>query len=474
MDTDILRAASGRVTHWHGRFKAKFGRIEAQEHARVYIRGLLSNLKRKNAEAIAMAFTKLKNDSEVSEKDVVALQGFVTASPWEAGEVQKEIQAVFSEELAPTCESWPLGVVGVIDESGFTKQGTESVGVAHQYCGRYGKTMNCQVGVFLVGVTPLGSALLDHQLFLPESWIEDHVRRDKTQVPPDQTYQSKPQIAAEMIRRTHDAGHIRLSWIIGDKLYGSSGPLIDQLDRQHQRYMFQVKPNRTVWVEDPGNRMSTTLGTKRRRRLGVTRHPSVRSMKELANELPANAWQRLQLRDGAKGPLVYDFARRRVWLARKGKHSTPVWVVFPRSLNAQEEMRYHISNAGEDVAIEEMALAIGSRWRVEELFKDAKGQLGMSDYETRAWRSWHHHMSLVALAHLYVTLTKLEVGRDIPEFTLNTAVRVLQASFARKTLTQDNAINVIEYHMRCNQKARKSHRKSRQNEGENGKPKVLL
>lgn len=474
MDTDILRVASSRVRHWHRRFETKFGRIESQEHSRVYIRGLLSNLKRKNVEAIAMAFTKPKDDSQVSEKDVVALQGFVTASPWEAGEVQKEIQAVFSEELAPTCQSWSLGVVGVIDESGFAKQGTESVGVAHQYCGRFGKTMNCQVGVFLAGVTPRGSALLDHQLFLPESWIEDQVRRDKTQVPPDQTYQSKPEIAAEMIRRTHDAGHVRFSWIVGDKLYGSSGPLIDRLDQQHQRYAFQVKPNRTVWIEDPGDRLSTTLGTKRRRRLGVNRHPFVRSMKELAGELPTNAWQTLQLRDGAKGPLVYDFARQRVWLARKGKRSTPVWVVFQKSLNAHQEMHYHISNAGEDVAIEEMALAIGSRWRVEELFEDAKGQLGMSDYETRAWRSWHHHMSLVALAHMYVTLTKLDVGREIPEFTLNTAVRVLQASFARKTLTQDDAINIIEYHMRCNKKARTSHRNSHQQPGKNGKPKVLL
>jgi len=474
MDKDILRAACDHVTHWHGRFESIFGRKEARKHSCIYIRGLMSNIKRKNVESIALAFSEPTGHCPVAEKEVVALQGFVTSSPWESGELQREIQAVFAEELAPTSQSWSPGLVGVIDESGFAKQGTESVGVAHQYCGRYGTTMNCQVGVFLVGVTPTSSALLDHQLFLTQEWIADEGRRVRTEVPEGRIFQSKPEIAADMIERTHAAGHVRFSWIVGDKLYGASGPLIDRLDQQRQRYIFQSKPNRTVWVDDPGDRLSTVLGIKRRKRLGTNRHPSVRSLKELGQELPESVWQSFQLREGAKGPLVYDFACQRVWLAQKGRRSEPIWVVFQRTPTGDHEIRYHISNAAADVTLEEMALALGSRWRVEEVFENAKGQLGMADYETRGWQSWHHHMSLVALAHLYVTLTKRDVGRKIPEFTINMAMRILQTSFARKTLTQDDAINIIEYQVRCNHKARQSHRESRQRDGTHVKPKVLL
>jgi len=381
---------------------------------------------------------------------------------------------VFAEELAPSCSSWSLGTVGVIDESGFAKQGTESVGVAHQYCGRHGKTMNCQVGVFLVGVTPGGSALLDHQLFLPESWIKDRVRRKKTRVPKQIRFKSKPVIAAEMIRRTHEAGHVKFSWIVGDKLYGSSGPLLDLLEEQHQRYLLHVKPNRTVWIQDPGGRVTTMLGTKRRRRLGVNRQPDVRCVRQVAKELPADAWQSIQLREGAKGPLVYEFACKRVWLPRKGKTSPPIWVIFQRPMTNREEVNSYISNAQEATSLQALALVIGTRWRVEELFEDAKGQLGMADYETRAWTSWHHHMSLVALAHLYVTLTKNEVAQEIPELTLDMAVRMLRSTFARQTVTEDDAINIIEYHMRRNRVAHDSHRKSWLKKHQRDRPETLL
>jgi SRSO17 transposase len=136
--------------------------------------------------------------------EVVAMQSFITNGKWPAHEAMRELQAAFVDELLPSCRNWPIGLVGVLDESGFEKSGTESVGVARQYCGRLGKVDNCQVGVYLVGVTPDGTCPLDQQLFLPEEWIKDRNRRRKTQVPKEIKYQSKPRIAAEMIRRTHE------------------------------------------------------------------------------------------------------------------------------------------------------------------------------------------------------------------------------------------------------------------------------
>jgi len=459
MTRDEVRAAGRRVARWHGRFAGLFGRVEAQGHSEVYVRGLLSNLRRKNVEAIALRFSEAE-EGGVEEKEVVALQAFVTGSPWQWGEVQREIQAVFAEELVPSASQWTLGTVGVIDESGFVKQGSDSVGVARQYCGRLGKTENCQVGVFLVGVTPAGTALLDDQLFLPADWAQDRQRRRKTHVPEEVTFQTKPEIAAEMIRRTLGAGQVSFSWIVGDELYGDSGKLLDALEQMHQRYVLEVKCNTTVWTENPAGRKSIYKGPKRRAREGGWRQPAVRSLQEIGGELPAEAWQPIKLREGTKGPLIYEYARLRAWAVRHGKSGPAIWVLFQRSLDDPKEIKYHVSNANQKTSLEELALAAGTRCRVEEFFHDAKRHLGMAHYETRAWASWHHHMSLVALAHLYVTLTKQHLREETPELTLDMAVQVLQSAFAHRELSEDDAIAILEYHLRRNRQAHESHRKT--------------
>lgn len=474
MTRDDVRVAGRRMARWHKRFVALFGRREAQEHSEVYLRGLCSNLRRKNVEAIALRFAVSKDAAAAEEKEVVALQSFITASPWEAGQLQREIQAVFAEELVPSCSSWSLGTVGVIDESGFVKQGTESVGVSRQHCGRVGGVANCQVGVFLIGVTPAGTGLLDHRLFLPEARANDQEHRKKTHVPDGITFATKPEIAAVMIRRTRQAGHVKFSWIVGDELYGDSGKLLDALEQMSQLYILEVKNNTLVCTEDPAGRKSIYKGPKRRAREGGWRQPGVRSVRELAAELPDEAWQPVKLREGSKGPLIYEYARLRVWAVRHGKPGPPSWAVFQRSLDDPGEVRYHVSNADEATPLEEMALASGTRWRVEEFFHDAKGHLGMADYETRAWSSWHHHMSLVALAHLYVTLTRRELKHKTPELTLPMAVNMLQAAFSQPTLTDDNAIAILDYHLRRNRIARQSHRKSWLRKHKKRKLKTLL
>src|SRR5690349_13810530 len=130
---------------------------------------------------------------------VLSRQHFLTASPWESSEVQREIQAVFAESLVPTTKDWSLGTVLVIDESSFIKQGEQSVGVKEQYCGRLRSVANCQVGVFLVGVTPGGDCLLDHELYLPADWTRDRARRRKARVPAKIKFRTKPQIAVELV-----------------------------------------------------------------------------------------------------------------------------------------------------------------------------------------------------------------------------------------------------------------------------------
>jgi SRSO17 transposase len=459
MTRDEVRAAAKRVGQWHERFTQLFGRREARTHSLVYVKGLLSQQERKSVEPIALRFTRSRDGGPATQNEVVALQEFLTASPWEAGDVFREIQAVFAEELVPTTDQWSIGTIGVIDESGFVKAGTESAGVARQYCGRVGSTQNCQVGVFLAGVTPGGTAILDAQLFLGNEWIADKRRRKKTRVPREVKFQSKPEVAAEMIRRTLAAGKVRLDWITADELYGDSGGFLDAMEEMKQRYVVEVRSNTLVWTVDPATLPGSTPGPKARRKLGSYRYAEVRAVREVAADLSPDAWQPLKLREGAKGPLVFEFAAMRVWAMRHNRPGPPIWLLLRRTLE-KTDLKFYTSNADGQTPWQEIAMAGATRWRVEECFEDGKMHLGMADYEARSWSSWHHHMAMVALAHLYVTLTRRDVKREIPDLTLDMALQVLQSAFARSKLSEDEASDLIDYHLARNRTAHDSHRKT--------------
>ncbi len=464
MIAEDLRAAARELVTLHGRFAPLFGRKEARAQSLVYLNGLLANQGRKSAEPMALAFGE-PDDDGISHHQVQSLQRFLTYAPWGALDIQHEIQAVFAEELAPAATDWPLGVVGVLDSSGFAKKGTKSVGVQRQYCGRLGKKENCQVGVFLVGVTPAGCALLDHQLYLPKVWVDDAERRDEAHVPEDVEFRTELDIGAELLRRTQEAGHVSFDWVIADETYGRNGNFLDDLDKQGRRYLVEVPVTTTVWTVDPAGEVAT--GTRPRR-------AAVRSVKDLAADLPAEAWHAYQVRDGAKGPLVFEFAAVRVWAVRHGKAGPPIWLVVRRGLGVDAEIKYYVSNAPADTPLETLALVTSCRYRVEEFFEEGKSYLGMAQYEARAWASWHHHMSLVALAHLFVTLTRLRLKKKTPELTLDLALRLLLSVLPRPRLSTEDALVILEYHLKRNRTARASHDKTWRKRYEKVKFKQLL
>ena len=360
----------------------------------------------------------------------------------------------------------------MIDESGFVKKGTQSVGVQRQYCGRVGKKENCQVGVFLVGVTPAGSALLEHQLYLPADWAVDAKRRQKTGVPKAVSFQTKPQIGIALLRRLRQQDSVSLDWIIADEAYGQNGAFLDQLEALGQRYVVEVPKNITVWTVDPQTQVPPHRG--RGRRPSRPKEDYVHSVSAVAKSVPASDWQVLQLRQGAKGPLAFAFARVRVWAVRHEKPGPACWLLLRRSLEADAEVKYYLSNATEDEPLQTMALVTGTRYRVEEFFEEGKGYLGMAQYEARAWSSWHHHMSLVALAHLFVTLTRLRLKKQTSGLSLDMALRLLRSALPRPTLTEADAIAIVVYHLRRNQTARRSHTKSWHKRHKKIKYKVLL
>jgi SRSO17 transposase len=299
-------------------------------------------------------------------------------------------------------------VVGVVDESAFTKKGSHSAGVARQHNGRLGKEDNCQVGVFLIGVTPAGAGLLDHRLFLPESWCkstrEAKGRRGAAHIPDDVTFRTKPQIAAELVRNVAVLGQVELDWVVADSEHGRAGHFLDELELLGQRYVLEVPVTAVFWTADPAGSIPAYSG--RGRKPTAPARGAARTAAEVAKELPASTWKALRVREGATGPLVFAFAAVRVWGIRHRKPGPPSWLLIRRSLGAEPELKYYISNGDAETPLSTLALVACTRCRVEEFLEDCKSYLGMTQYETRSYVGWHHHMTLVGLAHLFVTLMR--------------------------------------------------------------------
>src|SRR3954470_19384388 len=301
MTPDDVRAAAEQLVQFHERFAPTFGKDQAQDHAYDYLKGLMICPERKSIEPMALT---------VGHGDVSGLQKFVGAAPWQDDGVMAEAQSLFADELAPSAAGSPVGVVGVIDESAFAKKGAHSAGVARQHNGRLGKEDNCQVGVFLVGVTPGGSALLDHQLFLPESWCaqtpETRDRRERAHIPEEVPFRTKPRIAAELVRNVAATGTVALDWVVADSEYGRAGHFLDELELLEQRYVLEVPVTSVFWTADPAACVPAYSG--RGRKPTVPERSAARTAAEVAAELPASAWTALRVREGALGPLVFEFA----------------------------------------------------------------------------------------------------------------------------------------------------------------------
>jgi SRSO17 transposase len=404
MTEDEVRAAAERLVDFHERFAPLFGKEQAQDHSYTYIKGLRVCPERKSIEPIAL---------NVGDGQVSALQKFLNIAPWDHGDVQAELQAVFADELVPTAAQSPIGVVGVVDESGFAKKGAHSAGVARQHNGRLGKEDNCQVGVFLVGVTPGGAALLDHQLYLPETWCEAteacRDRRAKVHIPEAVAFGTKPRIAAGLIRQTVAPDVVRLDWITADEEYGKDGAFLDEVEQLELRYVVEVPVSTTVWTEDPASCVPPYGG--RGRVPTLPSRESVASVAAVASGLGRRSWRTLQVPPGAKGPLAFEFACVRVWAVRHGAAGPPVWLLVRRSLEPVPEVKYYVSNADASTPLGILAEVACTRHAVEDDFEDAKSYLGMAQYETRSYVGWHHHMSLVAMAHLFITLTRRDLGK---------------------------------------------------------------
>ena len=400
MDAVAFEQVYGAFLDFHAYSAPLFGRGETRDRRRHYLQALLvQSGERRNAE----------NLSETVPASARAMQQFLTESPWDDDGVMYWLQ----EYLAPRLER--PEAVWVLDGSDFPKQGSKSVGVARQYCGRLGKVANCQAGMFLAYVSPLGRALVDKRLYLPESWTSDQDRCVAAGVPEERRgYRSKTQLALEVLARSLERGHLRAGWVAGDDAFGMSPSFRDRLADLGMRYVQDVPAGLTVWPPEPARTSPAYQGRGapcKPRLVGGQR----RTIMERGAELPEDAWREITVAEGSQGPRRYRSSAQRVRPTSRRKPGAIHWAIYRRN-PVGSEPRYYLSNAPADTPLETLAYVGGSRWRIETEFETDKSDLGLDEYETRTWAGWHHHVALCLLGGSFLLSLQQDWGEnDAPD-----------------------------------------------------------
>ncbi len=397
---DVDQAEFDRVAasfgEFHKEFAPLFGRKEARARSEQYLRGLLvQQTDRRNAENLAEA---------VDGATPRSLQRFLTESPWDTEPVIERLQQYVGARLHSDDGVW------VFDETGFPKQGKESVGVARQYSGTLGKVGNCQVGVFLAYASSRGRALVDKRLYLPEKWIDDPDRCRRAGVPEGVGFRTKAELALQMLREAHRRGYMKSRWVTGDEEYGKVPDLRDALDAEGWWYVLEVPSDMTVWDRKVQTAVPEYSGRGRKPKVErVVGDATPVTVKQVGERLESGQWRELAVAEGEQGPRRYRFAAVRAWENRDGLPGRECWVVLRTNLD-QSEAKYYVSNAPQSTSLWELGRVGALRWAVETEFQVQKGETGLDEYEVRTWRGWHHHITLSLLAGAFLLNLQQEWG----------------------------------------------------------------
>jgi SRSO17 transposase len=342
-----------------------FERTEPRQRAMAYLRGLLSPAERKNSWQLA----------EISgDATPYAFQHLLRRALWDPEAVRDELRHYIVQHLGDA------EAVLVLDETGFLKKGRHSAGVARQYSGTAGKVDNCQIGVFLGYAGPLGHALLDRELYLPEEWTDDRERCRQAGIPGERRFATKPQLAQQMLARMLAAG-VPARWVTGDSVYGNDRRLRVWLEAQPQAYVVAVSGQEYVWLDWRQRQVKTILAA-----------------------LPEEGWTRLSAGVGSKGPRWYDW--RWLPLADPVDPAWRRWLLVRRSLSTPTELTAYVVFAAQATTLAEVVRVAGTRWTIESGFEAAKSEVGLDHYEVRSWTGWYRHITLVMWALALLTVLR--------------------------------------------------------------------
>ena len=360
-----------QITHWQDelvalqtRLAPHFGRPEVRARASRFVAGLLAPVERRNGWQLAEA---------LGERSPDGVQRLLRTARWDAEAVRDDLRTHVVEHLGDE------QAVLVIDETGFLKKGGKSAGVARQCSGTAGRIENCQIGVFLAYASPRGHAFLDRALYLPKAWTADRARRAEAGVPETVVFATKGALARTMLARAF-AADVPAAWVTGDEVYGNDGALRRWLEGERRAYVLAVARSHPVWQAGAQVRGDA-----------------------LAADIPPEAWQRIEVGAGSKGPRLYDWARGRLpYIAADGWAR---WVLIRRSVRRPKELAFYRACGPEAATITDLARVAGTRWAIEEGFQRAKA-VGLDQYEVRRWDGWHRHITPCLLAHAFLEVTR--------------------------------------------------------------------
>jgi SRSO17 transposase len=402
-----------------GRIAGRFGRIEPRRAATAYVRGLLSDLERKNCWNLA---------EHAGLTGPQTMQRLLRTARWDADAVRDDVRGYVVEQLGQD------GVL-IVDETGFVKKGSRSAGVQRQYTGTAGRIENSQVGVFLAYATAWGRALVDRRLYLPQhSWLADPGRCAQAGVPEEAVFATKPALAAEMIAAALDAG-LPAQWVSGDEVYGQDPHLRTLLEQHRLGYVLAIA----------GNRRVNLAGADR-------------SAADIAAGVADRHWHHYRAGQGAKGPRWYAWAWARI------DESDPAcegyrWLLIRRNLTTGE-LAFYRCYAPTPMPLMALVRIAGIRWAVEESFQAAKGQVGLDHYQVRGWRAWYRHVTLVMLALAFLAaLTAHQPAGDekhIP-LTMPEIRRLLAVLVLSRHRTTGHILHWSQWRRRHQATARRCH-----------------
>jgi SRSO17 transposase len=367
-----------------------------------YCRGLMLPIERKSVEPLAAHTDPMHVRSKHQ-----SLHHFVADSDWSD-------QAVLAR-----VRDWVMPALGVeegcywiVDDSGHPKYGKHSVGVAHQYCGNLGKTANCQVAVSLSLATARGSVPLGYRLYLPKEWAEDEARRNKTGVPGAIAFATKPQIALAQLQAAVDAG-VPPGVVLADAAYGDDTAFRDGITALGLPYVLGLRPATTVWAPGVAPLPPKTWSGRGPRPKLLRRGPGHApvAVKDLAMGLAPDRYANVTWRDGTNAALASRFACLRVRPAHRDHLATSVrpeeWLLIEWPAGDEAPAGYWLATAPNDATLEQLVFVAKMRWRIERDYRELKQEFGLSHYEGRNWRGFHHHATLCIAAYGFLTAHRL-------------------------------------------------------------------
>ena len=392
---------------YHAIYSPLFQRREQRQAAHTYLQGLLATVPRKSIEPMVLAL------DGAAPKAVRAMQSFISEGQWHDERLLQQHWTEVDRDLGSDD-----GVL-MVDGSDFPKQGVHSVGVKRQYCGQLGKRANCQAGVFVGYVSSEGYTLLDRRLYVPVEWLTDEAyaeRRRQCGIAPDLVFKTKPALAREMLTAVVQSQALRCRWVVADEAFGGNPGFLDGVAELGLWYFAEVPHSTRVWQERPATHLPPWRGRgprPQRQRL-VPGAPEARTVLEVATALPTEAWTRQTIKEGSQGPMVAEFAVMRVVVVRDALPGPEVSLVLRRHVETGE-LKTYLCNAPLDTAVETLVRMSGMRWPIDTCCEASKPRLGRGDDEVRRWTGWHHHRTLVILAHCFVVRMRVRLKTKPPQ-----------------------------------------------------------